>query len=303
MRSIQEVGTEILTSNPKSFYIFAGTEYGIKRKYIQQLVSYYSGKYKEAASVDEVLQFMSVKHIFPPAKMLYIVRYDESFISSLSATTESTILSTNILGTVVCIYEQDKDKAKLEKYVPNLTVEINPVAKEYINKYLHTDYPTLKDEDISAMCEVCSTYAEAYNMAASLSHAVGTYSIAEIKKSISPISMIDVESQLQFGIAARNFSYLEKLLTKMDSFDSVHYAILHTLLELEKIFSSSYSSSPIVKYKNLWTLQEVYNLFMITYQELNTLRTISSDAYSSAIKLFSILTFRPIPSKEAMYGV
>lgn len=303
MRSIQEVGTEILTSRPKSFYIFAGNEYGIKRKYIQHLISYYLGRYKDVDSVAEVLQFMSAKHIFPPQEMLYIVRYDSKFLSSLDATTESTITSTPIVGTIVCIYEQDKDIAKLGKFVPNLTVEINAVAKEYIEKYLHQDYPDLTDEVIHVICSVCSTYAEAYNMATSLSHASGSYALSAIKQQLSPISVSDVSSQLRHGIASRNFKYLVHIISTMESLDSIHYTLLHTLLELEKILSSKYTSSDLFKYKNLWTLQEVYNLFTITYFELNQLRTVSSDIYGSVIKLLSILTFRPVPSKEVIYGI
>ena len=39
MLSIQEVGLSILGDSPKKFYILGGSEYGIKDKYIEILVS------------------------------------------------------------------------------------------------------------------------------------------------------------------------------------------------------------------------------------------------------------------------
>ena len=44
MLSIQDVGTEILNNNPGKFYIFGGTEYGIKCKYFDIIMTHY-GKF------------------------------------------------------------------------------------------------------------------------------------------------------------------------------------------------------------------------------------------------------------------
>ena len=42
MRTIQEVGTEILTGTPAKMYVMIGQEYGIKMKYIKILANHYN---------------------------------------------------------------------------------------------------------------------------------------------------------------------------------------------------------------------------------------------------------------------
>ena len=111
MLTIQEVGTEILGNTPKKFYIFGGTEYGIKCKYIDIMKEHY-GKFKECQSVNEIIKLMSTRHFIPLEPTLYIIRYDEEFLSSLSDDTEKQIDKLNIVGTVVCIYELDKHVVK-----------------------------------------------------------------------------------------------------------------------------------------------------------------------------------------------
>ena len=98
MLTIQEVGTEIMQGTPRSFYVMTGSEYGIKRMYIQYLKDHYKN-YKEADTVDSVLTTMSTKHFVPLVPTVYVVRYDESFIASLSDKTASRIKNTNIVGT------------------------------------------------------------------------------------------------------------------------------------------------------------------------------------------------------------
>ena len=64
MRSIQEVGTEIIKNNPRTFYVMTGSEYGVKRMYIQYLIDYYKN-YKESDSVESVLTTMTTMHFVP----------------------------------------------------------------------------------------------------------------------------------------------------------------------------------------------------------------------------------------------
>ena len=107
MRNIQDVGSEILNNKPNNIYIFTGNEYGIKYMYIKHLIEYYGG-YKEIFSMNEFISFMSTKHIIPLKPTLYILRYDEEFLSSLSNSTEKLIDNVNIIGTVVLLYESEK---------------------------------------------------------------------------------------------------------------------------------------------------------------------------------------------------
>ena len=41
MLTIQELGLQILQHNPLKFYVFGGSEYGIRMRYIEELKNYY----------------------------------------------------------------------------------------------------------------------------------------------------------------------------------------------------------------------------------------------------------------------
>ena len=88
MLTIQEVGTEILTHNPRKLYVMVGQEYGVKMKYVDILAEYY-GKKEEMSSMSDVINIMNTKHIIPLQPAVYIVRYDESFISCLLYTSDA----------------------------------------------------------------------------------------------------------------------------------------------------------------------------------------------------------------------
>ena len=76
MLTIQEAGSQILKGNPGKFYVFVGTEYGIKEKYLLHLVKHY-GNVKEVESVKAVMDLMTKKHLIPLEPAVYIIRYDE----------------------------------------------------------------------------------------------------------------------------------------------------------------------------------------------------------------------------------
>ena len=107
---------------------------------------------------------MQKKHIIPIQPKLYVIRYDDNFISSLDAQSEYTIKNLNIIGTVVCIYEDDKHQSKLDKYLSNYTVQIPSVDIRFMTKYLHDDFPKLSDNVIDIVCNITSNYNIAYNM-------------------------------------------------------------------------------------------------------------------------------------------
>ena len=70
MLTIQDVGTEVLGNNPRNFYIFGGTEYGIKCKYISFMRNHY-GNYAECQTVAEVIKLMTTHHFIPIEPTLY----------------------------------------------------------------------------------------------------------------------------------------------------------------------------------------------------------------------------------------
>ena len=60
MLTIQQVGTEIMSGNPKHFYVMTGSEYGVKQMYIQYLKDHYN-EYKESDTVESILSTMTTK--------------------------------------------------------------------------------------------------------------------------------------------------------------------------------------------------------------------------------------------------
>lgn len=304
MRTIQEVGMEILNKNPSKFYVFSGSEYGIKNKYLSILSEVYGGS-REVSDVESVLSLMSIKHVVPLKPSLYVVRYDNAFISSLSSETAKRIDKLNIKGTLVCIYDYStKGVNKLEKYLPDYTVNVDKIDKQFIVKYLHSDFPGVPDRLISLAAEMCDNYGDAQNLCRSMSLAPVDDLFAMSDEAIASLlgkSKSSTDAQIRSGIASRNFKYLiDTLESYSGDSDSVFYSILSTMLDLEKLFSNSRSQSDLRDYLGRWTLKDVYNMFMNTYFELKKLRTYATDSKSSLIYLFGLLKFSEIPSVEDM---
>lgn len=304
MRSIQEVGSEILQNNPSKFYVFCGSEYGIKLKYISLLAEYY-GRKIEGASILSIIDHFSKKQLIPEQPSLYVVRYDEDFLSKLDAGQAEKIKKCKIIGTIVCIYEEfNKGYSKIEKYLSDFSVIISEVNSVFISKYLHADFPQLPDRFINIAVDNCSNYGDAYNMCISMKHAnveqLYQYSDSDISSMFGK-SNVSTDKLIRYGFASRNFSCLINALDKYEgNYDSILYMMLNTLMELEKLLLNKKSSSDIKEYANRWTLEDVYNMFMNTYSELYKLRSYSSDWYSSLVYLFSLLKFSKIPCEEEM---
>lgn len=303
MRIIQEVGTEILGGNPNKFYVFCGSEYGVKRKYLQMLQDHYGNKV-EVPTVDSVLSMMNTKRLIPLKPSLYVVRYDESFISTLSDKTKLKIDQCNILGTLVCIYESSSHTSKLDKYLPTYTVSIDSVNTRFLMKYLKSDFPELPDRLLEVSARYSSNYSQAYSVCSAMSvcETSKLFSMQDVElcKLFGLSQESDVE-QLRLGVASRNFRYL---LNTIDNYsgdlDSCLYTILSVCLEIEKILGSKFAESDLREYLNRWSYEDVYNLFMVTYEELKKLRTISSNTYASLVYIASLLQFKRIPSVEDM---
>ena len=304
MRNIQEVGLEILTNKPANFYVFVGPEYGIKMKYIETLKSFY-GNLIEADSINSVLSAMKVKHIIPMKPSVYVVRYDEEFLSTLTDKTQANIQDCNIIGTVVCIYDQSKHATKLGKYLPDLTVSIDNVNNAYIEKYLHSDFPDLNDRFI----KIASNIATDYNQAKNICRCMLNGPLEDMYK-LSDDELVKLfgftstwtESAVKQGIASRNFNYLLSLLDLFDGDpSSIFYTILSTLIELDKCLDNKGGQSILSKYAKMWTREDIYYMFMNTYDMLKKSRTYSiSNVKDCIIYLFSLLKFSRIPSKEVM---
>ena len=303
MRSIQEVGTEIIKNNPRTFYVMTGSEYGVKRMYIQYLIDYYKN-YKESDSVESVLTTMTTKHFVPLQPTVYVVRYDEDFIATLNDITASRIKNINIIGTIVCLYESQKHCTKVEKYLDDFTVHIDNISDVFIRKYLKRDYPDLPDHCVDAAVESCVDWYESSMMCScmmldDMNHLRSTNK-RDLKLAFGKISELD-DKFVKPLIASKNFSRLLYLVDKKEGEeDSVIYSILSTMLDLEKLSTNKYLESELRPYLKEWTLQDIYNMFMQTYEQLKLIRSISSDPRNVLMYLITLMQFSSIPSLEEL---
>ncbi len=304
MLSIQEVGTEILGKNPGKFYVMIGTEYGIKMKYINMISDVYGSEVVESPSVSNLMTLMSTKHFIPLKPKVYVVRYDDEFLTGLDASSEETIRSSKIVGTIVVIYEGSKNLQKLDKYLPNYTVSIDNVSSKYLSSYLHKDFPNLPDKLIYTAVRISSDYNNAVNICNCMS-AVPVerlYSLDDSEfDSLFGHSSKSNDAIVRKCIASKNFSSCMKAYTNYTGTDDEFiYNILSTMIELEKILGNKFVESDIRKYEKLWKMEDVYNMFMNTYSEINKLRSYSQSSEESIIYLLSLLSFLNVPSVEVM---
>lgn len=304
MRSIQDVGQEILTGNPAKLYVMLGTEYGIKEKYIEILTNHY-GEKAEAESLNDVLKFMRTKHLIPPKPKLYVVRYDEDFLSTLNDRTQLEIYNTKIIGTIICLYEQPKHSNKVDKYLPDYTVSIDGVTDTFVKTYLRQDFPHIPDRFVNVAVASADNYNQARNMCRCMT-AVPAENLHRLTDDelANLFGCVDTSTELQFrkGVAARNFKYLMSVIDSFDGdVDSMMYNILSTMVEIDKCMDKPQASSDLREYVKSWTREDVYYMFMNTYAEIKKLRSTSiADPKNNLIYLIGLLQFAKIPAPEVL---
>lgn len=298
MRTINEVGLEILSGNPKGFYVFLGPEYGVKCKYIDSLKEHY-GDYKEYQTVGDVLKIFNTRHLIPLQPKLYIVRYDEEFVSSLNDKVKSHLDKTKFIGTVVCIYDNEKQAAKFSKYLGDYSVHIDPVNPTFIEKYLHQDFPGVADRFVKLATRISNDYNQARNICRAMkaSDQSELYNLSDSEIStIFGYSTESSEQNIRKGVASKNFAYLSSELEKVDDLSSVYYTILQTMIELDKLKDNKFTQSDIREFASKWTRPDIYYMFNHTYRELKNSRSYSMDLKDSLLYLFSLLAFKNIPA-------
>lgn len=303
MRTIQEVGLEIMSNRPKSIYFFAGMEYGIKAKYLEILKAHYENRLIEASSMSYVINLFSKRHLFPVPDSLYVVRYDEEFISQLSDKTSNQLSNLSIKGTVVCMYQEEKHSKKLEKYLPDYTVSIDSVAPQFLKKYLTSDFPDLPTQYIDESIKWATDYNQAKIMCSELSRLP-----KDIKASSEDIaslfgkSNVTSEEAFKIGIASRNLTYILNVLDEYEGdYGQLLYSILNVMIEIDKCLDSRKGNADIEKYTKLWSRPDIYYMFSNTYNLLKLTRSISiSDMKDLVTTLCSTVKFNPIPDYEVM---
>ena len=302
MLSIQDVGLSILGDNPKNFYILGGSEYGIKDKYIEILVSKVGPK-MEYETVMDVVNLMSGYHIIPLEPSVYVVRYDKSFLSVATKELASQVLSLNIVGTLVLIYEDPKDLNKLDKVFPDNTASIDPIDVKHMIKYLKSDFPELDDKSIEYAAKHSVNYYQAKNICRCLDCVKDRVILSE--KQI--VSLFDIQSTysndaVQEAVASRNFNALVYIADHYDSDpQGILYQILRTMVELDKIQSSKYSNSPLKKYAKNWTAPDIYFMFNHTYEAIRSLRSgYQADVTDIITYLGALTVFKNIPDTRLL---
>lgn len=305
MISIQELGKEILSNQFRKFYVFLGQEYGVKRKYLDIMTSFYNGRHTEIASMKDFINMMKVKQLIPLQPTLYTVRYDLDFIKSLGPTTAATIERLNYSGTCVCIYEDNSLKDKIDKHLPNACTVIDAVNPVFIKKYLLSDYPGLDEGLAGVAANVSVNYGQAQNIAHAMLCADSNKlrSMQEVDiANLFGISSQSNEKHLQMCIASRNFNAIIKAIEKYPQIDdTIFYVFMQTMNELEKIKTYKNTDSPLKQYQQHWTEEDIYNYFCHAYNTLKKVRIgLTADVENLLIYLAALLQFSKIPGVEVM---
>ena len=301
MKSIQDAGREILTNNPCKMYVFTGEEYGIKKRYLSILSSYY-GSSKEYEKVEDVLSIFRSKRLIKLQPCLYVVRYDEDFIKSLNDRSENDIRKLNICGTIVLLYENSKHSSKLEKYLPSYTTSVDSVNINFMVKYILSEFKNMSEKTARDVCEISSNYGQAQNISSCLS-----LLSSQESGNISKLSMMELfgkesisnDSMIKTGVASKNFKYLISVLEKYnDDKDKIFDSILSTMLDLDKLKSNPYFDCEAKAYAKYWSGTDIYYMFVNTYSMLKLSRSYSNfDIDNALIYLFSLLQFDHVPSE------
>lgn len=295
--TIQEAGVTILTGCPRPFYIFTGTEYGIKLKYIKTLSEHY-GKIVEADTVASLMKSFRIKQLIKQPPSVYVVRYDSDFINDMDAKTVDTIKNAKINGTVVCIYESDKHASKCEKFLPEYTVNISRVDDKFVAKYLKEDF---KNDDISSgMIDFAvrnsQNYYDASLMCESLRNIAGDdFNKCSESDLHSIFGIVNQSSDDKFreAILMKHYTYaLDVIESYSGDLNSLIYVILSAMIDMEHALSGGNAKKDIGYHRNNWNIESVHGMFYQTYSMLEKLRSSSAVTVKEAlIYLVSLLPY------------
>lgn len=302
MLTIQELGLSIMGDSPKNFYVLGGSEYGIKDKYIEILISKVGPKL-EYETVMDVINLMSGYHIIPLEPKVYVVRYDKTFLSAVTKELAEQLLSLDIIGTLVLIYEDSKDLNKLDKVFPDNTASIDPIDVKHMIKYLKSDFPELDDKSIGYAAKHSANYYQAKNICRCLDCIKDRVILSE-KQIVSLFGIQTTYSTdaVQEAVASQNFNALVYIAEHYESDpQNILYQILRTMIELDKIQSSKYSNSPLKRYAKNWTAPDIYYMFNHTYDAIKSLRSgYVADISDMITYLGALMMFKHVPDTRLL---
>ena len=157
----------------------------------------------------------------------------------------------------------------------------------------------LSDDLIYIVLDTSNEYMDAYLKCYALNSCEEPASIVDRYDILdafgySHISDVDM---LKSSIIQRNFKKCMKCIRTID-LNKVYYTILNSMVEMENIMSNPFYKSNLRKYKKLWTFQDVYNMYQITYYFLKQSRSYYFDIESNIIFVLGLMMFQSIPSLE-----
>lgn len=292
MLTIQEVGNEILTNHPRRFYVFCGTENGVKDKYIEHLQSFY-GKKVEMDSFAELASQLQ----FPPLvsiPTLYVIRYDKEFLSKVNEQTAEQIENLYIDGTVIMIYSENAS-SKVVKHLGDYTIDIAPLNDMLKLKYLSQEFPQISSIVLGNVIKLANDYVSARNVCSCISRLpamkVNDLSAEDIDKTFIIRAGVD-EGAIRNDIFSRDVC---KALTDLDNYDGdknyLFYNIMNTMTTLEKQNNRGWNKEDIVLFNDL------------AYRFLLGSRTIYVDLYNLLVILFCSMGVSPIPKLGGVFDV
>lgn len=305
MLSIQELGLSIMGDSPKNLYILGGSEFGIKEKYIDILVSKIGNRI-EYSNVLELIASMEKKQLIPTPPAVYVIRYDKLFLSKLSdknGELAQRVKKCKINGCIVLIYETDSDINKCDKYFPENTAIIAHVDAKFIIKYLKSDFPKLNDNYLKIAANISSDYYQAKNICRCLYSIQDRYNLNEMQiKWLFGLDTTYSDNDIMLAIANKDFSSLVYMSEHYDGdAQNILYLMLRTMLELDKCLDNKYASSIVQKASKLWTRYDIYFYFNHVYNALKQLRLgYVADPSLYIIYLAAILRFNQIPNLASL---
>lgn len=293
MLTLQDGVKQIYSDNPKSVYFFTGPEYGVKKQYINILASKYSGRIEEYEKFSDIVSTFSKKSLIPRNKSVFVVRYDKEFV----AKPDKQILSINVPGVVVGIYEDDSDESRLDKAFPNNILRINLLSEDIACKHLCTQFPDLPELLIKSVVEISENFYSAQLVCLSISYLPKGVIHSLSRKELENLFGYDIKHDTQkfkASIASRNFA---SAVQEIDAFEGeksvLIYDILSAFLDIIKAFEKPYSDSYVKPYLKRWDFKSVKCMYDVAYGQLELLRNNSKYSPDTAlIYICSLLQYQ-----------
>lgn len=276
MRQIGEVASEILGGNPKKLYILCGSEYGVKAEYISALKKHY-GSCTEYSSMLKLIDFFKTKQLIPPSPAVYVVRYDDEFVKALSESLADQIAKLNVIGTIICIYDDKRHESTIEKYLSDYNVQVEDMHPRFIQKHLKSRFPGRMHSFIESVDFSGMSYGEALNLCISAEY----LDDSDLERPLDVFNELACQrphTPAEFSIlfADKDFSACAEIISSYNENPTeLYYAMCNALLGIENVLSCEWKakSSPYYASARKWQIGDVKVVFGYVYDELKRSRT------------------------------